>query len=40
VLHPELLNRDLLASYYTAGRLETEEARTGWVEPDLTPLGN
>jgi hypothetical protein len=38
-LHPELLDRDLLARYYSPGRLETEEARTGWVEPDLAPLG-
>jgi hypothetical protein len=37
-LHPELLNRDLLAKYYSAGRLETAKARSGWVEPDLAPL--
>jgi hypothetical protein len=37
-LHPELLDRDLLAKYYSSGRLETQEARSGWVEPDLTPL--
>ena len=36
--HPELLNRDLLAKHYSAGRLETPEARSGWVEPDLAPL--
>src|SRR5579863_8995727 len=35
---PELLERNLLARYYSAGRLETEEARSGWVEPDLAPL--
>jgi hypothetical protein len=34
-LHPELLDRNLLAKYYSAGSLETQEARSGWVEPDL-----
>lgn len=38
-LHPELLDRNLLARYYSAGRLETREARSGWVEPDIAPLG-
>jgi hypothetical protein len=37
--HPELLDRNLLAKYYSPGRLETEEARSGWIEPDLAPLG-
>ena len=37
--HPELLDRNLLARYYSPGRLETAEARSGWVEPDLAPLG-
>jgi len=37
-LHPELLNRDLLARYYSPGRLQTPEARSGWIEPDLAPL--
>ena len=36
---PELLDRKLLARYYSPGRLETPEARAGWVEPDLAPLG-
>jgi hypothetical protein len=36
--HPELLDRNLLARHYSPGRLETEEARSGWVEPDLAPL--
>jgi hypothetical protein len=36
--HPELLDRNLLARYYSPGRLETQEARSGWVEPDLAPL--
>ena len=37
--NPEMLDRNLLAKYYSPGRLETEEARSGWVEPDLAPLG-
>jgi hypothetical protein len=37
-LHPELLDRHLLGRYYSPGRLETSEARAGWVEPDLAPL--
>ena len=38
--HPQLLDRKLLAKYYSPGRLETPEARSGWVEPDLAPLGH
>jgi hypothetical protein len=37
--HPELLDRNLLARYYSPGRLETPEARSGWIEPDVAPLG-
>jgi hypothetical protein len=37
--HQELLDRKLLAIYFSPGRLETPEARSGWVEPDLAPLG-
>lgn len=37
-LHPELLDRNLLANYYSPDSLQTEEARSGWVEPDLAPL--
>ena len=37
-LHPELLDRKLLTRFYSPGRLETPEARSGWVEPDLAPL--
>ena len=37
-LHPQLLDRNLLARYYSPGRLETPEARSGWIEPDLAPL--
>ncbi len=36
----QLLERNLLAKYYSPGRLETPEARSGWVEPDLAPLGH
>jgi hypothetical protein len=36
--YPELLDRNLLAKHYSPGRLETQEARSGWVEPDLAPL--
>jgi hypothetical protein len=38
--HPELLDRNLLANYYSPARLQAEKARSGWVEPDLAPLGN
>jgi hypothetical protein len=38
-LHPELLDRNLLAKYYSLDSLRTEDARSGWVEPDLAPLG-
>ena len=37
-LNSDLLDRNLLAKYYSAGRLETPEARSGWVEPDLASL--
>ncbi|MFJ9691265.1 hypothetical protein [Kitasatospora sp. NPDC101183] len=37
-LHPELLDKDLLSRHYRPGTLTDERARTGWVEPDLTPL--
>lgn len=36
--HTQLLDRGLLARYYSPGRLETPEARSGWVEPDLARL--
>jgi hypothetical protein len=36
--HLELLDRNLLSRYYSRGLLETPEARSGWVEPDLAPL--
>jgi hypothetical protein len=36
--HPELLNKHLLDEHYSAGRLESSEARRGWLDPDLKPL--
>jgi hypothetical protein len=36
--HPELLNKHLLNEHYSAGRLESSEARRGWLDPDLKPL--
>jgi hypothetical protein len=35
---PELLNKNLLNQYYSPEKLESLEARHGWVEPDLKPL--
>lgn len=35
---PGLLDSKLLNRFYTAGILDTETARTSWVEPDLAPL--
>jgi hypothetical protein len=37
-IHPELLNRNLMEEHYSAGKLESSEARCGWLEPDLKPL--
>jgi hypothetical protein len=34
----ELLDPRALDRYYSPGRLNTEEARTSWTEPDLAPL--
>ena len=36
--HPELLNKHLLNQHYSAERLESSEARRGWLDPDLKPL--
>jgi hypothetical protein len=36
--HPEFLERRLLEKYYSKGRLDSETARSAWVEPDLQPL--
>ncbi|MCA0217641.1 MAG: hypothetical protein LCH43_09830 [Actinobacteria bacterium] len=35
---PALLRPDRLNDHYSAGRLASDEARTAFVEPDLTPL--
>jgi len=35
---PTLLDRDLLAKYYSKDRLLSPESRSGWLEPDLAPL--
>lgn len=37
-VHPELLNKHLLSEHYSARRLESSEARRGWLDPDLKPL--
>jgi hypothetical protein len=36
--HPELLDSRALSRFYSAERLARDEARLGWVEPDLAPL--
>ena len=33
-----LADRDALLKFYSRGRLESADARLGWVEPDLAPL--
>jgi hypothetical protein len=39
VIHPELLNTRLMDEHYSAGKLESLQARCGWLDPDLKPLG-
>lgn len=36
--HPALLDKKLLARFYRSSTLASEQARTGWVEPDLAPF--
>ncbi len=36
--HPELLNKDLLDEFYSAGTLKADPARSHWVDPDRKPL--
>jgi hypothetical protein len=36
--HPELLNKDLLDEFYSAGTLKADPARSYWFEPDRKPL--
>jgi hypothetical protein len=38
-IHPELLNTRLMDEHYSAGKLESLQARCGWLDPDLKPLG-
>jgi hypothetical protein len=36
--NPELLDKRLLSRFYRSATLAGGEARTGWVEPDLSPF--
>jgi hypothetical protein len=36
--HPELLDKRLLSRHYRSVTLASMAARTGWVQPDLTPF--
>lgn len=36
--NPRLLDRDILLAHYSAERLFSEEARAGFLEPDLQPI--
>jgi hypothetical protein len=36
--NPELLDKRLLSRFYRSATLARGEARTGWVEPDLSPF--
>ncbi|HYH46640.1 MAG TPA: hypothetical protein VEG34_13225 [Thermoanaerobaculia bacterium] len=36
--HPELLDRALPQRFYSAERLQSPEAKAGWVEPDRSAL--
>jgi hypothetical protein len=36
---PELLHKNFLDEHYSAGMLESPQARSGWLEPDRKPLG-
>ena len=33
-------NKDVLYSYYSRDRVMSDEARSGWVEPDLRPISS
>lgn len=33
-------NKDVLFSYYSRDRVMSDEAKNGWVEPDLRPISN
>ena len=36
--HPDLLSADTLTRHYSKSVLDSPAARTGWVEPDVSPL--
>jgi hypothetical protein len=36
--HPELLDAQALARYYSKSLLESPAARAGWIEPDVSAL--
>jgi hypothetical protein len=36
--HPALLDKRLLTRFYRPSTLACDEARTGWVAPDLEPF--
>ena len=36
--NPALLDKRLLTRFYRSSTLASEEARSGWVEPDLAPF--
>lgn len=36
--HPALLDKRLLSRFYRPSTLAGEQARSGWVEPDLAPF--
>ena len=36
--NPALLDKRLLARFYSSAALASPQARTGWVEPDLAPF--
>ncbi len=38
VAHPELLDKEFLRTYYSQALLDTQQARSKFVEPDLKPL--
>jgi hypothetical protein len=38
VNHAELLDKNLLQRHYSEARIGSDEARHGWIEPDLLPL--
>lgn len=36
--HPALLDKKLLTRFYRSSTLAADQARTGWVKPDLAPF--